>query len=172
MVALVSQLTRIRLDIHVLVNQVLQDPIVKVRTHAKLNFRVLSCLVLYFIFILAPYYPCLNGGTATPTTSNSDGFTCSCAPQYIGNRCQNNSPCVKSICQNNATCMPLEDGNDSYLCSCKDGYFGDLCELSSNQLCVDQNPNMCIRLFAFCESGTYNNVLVKNYCPKTCNTCT
>ena len=142
-------------------------------TKATAFFRFFWLHFIYFIFKDATN-PCLNGGTPALTTSNTAGFTCSCPILYLGSNCQYGSPCAKNLCQNNATCVALEEGNDSYLCDCITGFSGDLCEINSAQSCVDKNQNICSYFMnkqSLCSTASFNNVFIKDLCPKSCNNC-
>ncbi|XP_078673444.1 uncharacterized protein LOC144912281 isoform X2 [Branchiostoma floridae x Branchiostoma belcheri] len=67
--------------------------------------------------------PCANGATCEDKV---DGYTCTCAPGYEGDRCETETDeCISNPCANGATC---EDKVDGYTCTCAPGYEGDQCE--------------------------------------------
>ena len=67
--------------------------------------------------------------------------------------------------------MQLEEDNESYLCICPTGYSGDLCQIINVQGCFDKDQQICPKLSAYCKKGTYKDVPVKDFCPKTCQSC-
>ncbi|XP_047449674.1 protocadherin Fat 3a isoform X3 [Mugil cephalus] len=101
--------------------------------------------------------PCHNG--ATCTSLSSGGFSCSCIPQYTGERCEIKiTVCVPNPCHNGAVCKPI--GN-AFLCSCRRGFRGLICEEDVNE-CNHNNPE------GECENGgTCVNTHGSFYC--NCN---
>jgi len=83
--------------------------------------------------------PCQNQGTCTDVPS---GYTCSCAPGFIGTNCEVNfdecseNPCVHGTCT---------DLIDSYKCVCETGYFGLNCDSQTPPCYTDpcQNQGTC-----------------------------
>jgi hypothetical protein len=92
--------------------------------------------------------PCDFGGMCS--AANAGGFSCSCQPDYFGERCESN-PCSSMPCQNNGLCTST--GTNSFSCSCPDGYFGNECE---NQKCdpTCTSGDTCRDI-----SGAYNSSL-------------
>ncbi len=67
--------------------------------------------------------PCQNGGTCTDLLG---GYTCACAPGYLGADCSVFDSCTPNPCQNGGTC---ENGTTGPICTCAAGYTGALCEV-------------------------------------------
>ena len=79
---------------------------------------------------------CFNGGTCQP-----DGhyFTCTCPPNYIGERCEFViDPCLDKLCLNGGKCVVsgtkqpdgyCDHSNVTASCECSSGYSGEQCEV-------------------------------------------
>ncbi|XP_068174232.1 protocadherin Fat 3-like [Antennarius striatus] len=79
--------------------------------------------------------PCRNGATCAGL--HSGGFSCSCSPQFTGERCEIKiAACLPNPCQNSAMCKPI--GN-AFFCSCRRGFKGLTCEEDVNE-CDRSSP--------------------------------
>ncbi|XP_068601351.1 protocadherin Fat 3a [Brachionichthys hirsutus] len=79
--------------------------------------------------------PCHNGAACAGL--HSGGFSCSCSPQFTGERCEMEiTACLPNPCQNSATCKPI--GN-AFFCSCRRGFKGLTCEEDVNE-CGRSSP--------------------------------
>ena len=68
-------------------------------------------------------------------TCNSleNGFSCTCAAGYGGDRCQDDPDnCLGSPCMNGGGCQDLEN---SFTCLCQAGFTGNVCQ-TSEDICV------------------------------------
>ncbi|XP_071953434.1 protein obstructor-E-like [Antedon mediterranea] len=74
--------------------------------------------------------PCENGGTCAQSRPNG-GYTCTCIPAYIGDRCETDiNECDSNPCQNGATCINLLN---MFWCNCAPGFQGYTCDQECNQ---------------------------------------
>jgi len=78
--------------------------------------------------------PCLNGASCIGEPNDPD-YTCSCAPGFTGEACEEPDDCASNTCQNGATC---NDGEGSFTCSCAPGFSGDSCETEEDE--CESNP--------------------------------
>ena len=83
--------------------------------------------------------PCQNAGICV---NGDDGYTCECAPGYVGSNCQieidecENAPCVYGDCT---------DIVGGYICACVPGYEGTNCDTNTNECAPNpcQNGGIC-----------------------------
>jgi len=92
--------------------------------------------------------PCNNNGTCSQLNSYSDEFLCTCAPGYIGDRCQNLKEMCSPTnpCKNDALCS--QNGPNKFKCSCRKGTYGELCQNVINS-CLNytcQNNGSCVQI--------------------------
>ena len=78
--------------------------------------------------------PCDNGGVCT---NGLDGFTCECAPGFIGETCSDPvDRCQPNPCANAGVCS--QDG-EAFVCACAPGFGGLTCETNLDEC----SPNPC-----------------------------
>jgi hypothetical protein len=93
--------------------------------------------------------PCLNGGICT---NGEDGFSCECAPGFVGETCATNvDDCSTNPCQNGGICSDEVNG---YSCSCPPGFSGTNCTINID----DCSPNPCQ------NGGVCNDELAAHSC--------
>ncbi|XP_050408361.1 fibropellin-1 isoform X7 [Patella vulgata] len=121
--------------------------------------------------------PCQNSGQCTESTSNSNGFICSCVGSYTGTRCETpSSGNTEVLCASNLPGTNCLNGGAcawyyGYYCSCLSSYTGPRCETpvgTTNAVC---NSNPCVN-GGVCSPSTsgYTCACPSNYLGNNCET--
>ncbi|XP_070566516.1 neurocan core protein-like [Ptychodera flava] len=74
--------------------------------------------------------PCMNGGTCS---QDSQGYTCSCTEDYVGDDCEIVDRCKLNPCMNGGACF---NEPDNFKCSCLEGFTGPTCEIRAIRICT------------------------------------
>ena len=104
-----------------------------------------------------------NGGLCSDDEGTGK-FTCTCTPQYLGERCEVDR-CEFYQCQNNGTCIvTLINDIPTPGCECYGNYGGTICNLD---LCLDIECGNGTCIGGTCQCNT-NYVNIDNKCEQTC----